>query len=784
MLKRVTTYGDEYGPEFRDGEGGGRDLDHWVRVCRRQARVIALGALAGALVGLAFIVSAVPQYTATTNLLIDSRKDPESASSSIAETVFDPGAIDSQVEVLRSSRVGLAVVADLDLTNNPEFTRKPESTLRRALNRTWSALGCERWLRAPLEAASRSALQHETLRKAFDWTRSALGFGRGLQAPPEAESRSALQQDALARLEKNLEVRRVDRTYVLAIDFTSPNSKLAAAIANAFASAYLADQLDSHFEASDRLVRWMQTRIAQLKTDSLNSDLAVQKFKTEHGLVTADGKLVSDEQLTQLLTQLMSAQSDTARTKARIDKIDEMLKSGKIEGADALDSSVLTELRQKFLAASGSRPRLAADYQRQISEELARIADSYRSEAQVAKAKEDTLRQSMATLMDEHAEANRALVQLRELERESDNYRSLYQNFLQRYQEIIQRQTAPLSEARVITAAFPPEIPAYPRKSLILALSLVLGSMAGVGVGVLREYWDRVFRNASQVHDELGMEFLGMLQFLDRPSRLRKAKGLPLDPRRIVLRDSRQRYAIDHPLSRFSETLRSIKLTADIRLADRQPKVIGIISALSGEGKSFVSTNMASLLACLGASTLLIDGDLRVAELTSSIAGHATEGILEAIRGLQPLDDVILTEPDTGLRFLPAVVGQPLYHPGGVLSSPGMRELLAEAGKDFDYVIVDLPPVGAVADVAAAATAFDAFIFVVAWGTTPRVDVQSILASDTTLRERCLGVVFNKVDMERVGVYQSHGSRGYYPYPYSQYFREDGPTHLVVRDRA
>ena len=117
------------------------------------------------------------------------------------------------------------------------------------------------------------------------------------------------------------------------MDFTSPDPKMAATIANSFAEAYLADQLDSKVEASERLSHWMEAHIAQLKKDSLSSDLAVQKFKADHGLVTADGRLVSDQQMTELTAQLMAAHNDTAKAEARSDQITEMLKSGQTDGS-------------------------------------------------------------------------------------------------------------------------------------------------------------------------------------------------------------------------------------------------------------------------------------------------------------------------------------------------------------------------------------------------------------------------------------------------------------------
>jgi succinoglycan biosynthesis transport protein ExoP len=739
---------------------GSVDFDLVLAAGRRQAPVIFAAAAIGLLLGFADIVAAVPQYTATTDLLIDSQKDKNDLSASISEVTFDTGAIDSQVEVLKSEKIALSVIASLKLTGDPEFMGARGTLLGRAIAIARSALDFTHWF------VSRS------------------------KSDPEAQFQ--LQRAAIDHLKSNLQVRRIARTYVLAIDYTAPDPAKAATIANAFADAYLTDQLDSKFEAARRASGWMQARIAQLKADSIASDSAVQKFKADRGLITADGKLVSDQQMTELNTQLMLAHGETARAEARFNQISELLKSGQTDGAvtDSLGNPVITELRQKYLAASKTEAELEsklggahvavinlrremAEYQRLIFEELQRIAETYRSEGQVARAKEESMNVSMSALVSRSAGTNQTMVQLRELEREAETYRTLYQAFLQRYQETVQQQSYPTTEARVITEATPPTAPSYPRRSMTLSLSLIIGSLGGFGIGALREYRDRVFRVASQVRDELGLELLGMLEVIEEAVPIARTGADPHAAKRVLLKDSLRRYTIDHPISSFSETLRSVKVAADLALADRRPKIIGVISVLPGEGKSTVSKNLGSLLAHLGAKTLLIDGDLRNPGMTRAIAPHAEIGILEAIRGEVPLRDCLVSEPDSGLFVLPAVIKKRVHHTSEILNSPGMRAILREAGEHFEYVVVDLPPLGPVVDVRAAASMFDAFVFVVEWGRTARSVVRTILASEGAIYDKCLGVVFNKVHMSKIKLYAHYGSKDYYHRSYDKYYRSE-----------
>lgn len=165
--------------------------------------------------------------------------------------------------------------------------------------------------------------------------------GSRLGEKGNGEEEAHLERAAIARLRANLEVHRVARTYVLAVDYTSPDRGKAAAIANAFAEAYLTDQLDAKFEATRRAAGWLQTRLAELKQKSLDFDLAIQKFKAEKGIVVTGGDkpgLISDQQLSEVNEQMVLARADTAKAEARYEQIEDLLKSGRV-GATVPDFS-------------------------------------------------------------------------------------------------------------------------------------------------------------------------------------------------------------------------------------------------------------------------------------------------------------------------------------------------------------------------------------------------------------------------------------------------------------
>jgi succinoglycan biosynthesis transport protein ExoP len=270
----------------------------------------------------------------------------------------------------------------------------------------------------------------------------------------------------------------------------------------------------------------------------------------------------------------------------------------------------------------------------------------------------------------------------------------------------------------------------------------------------------------------LGLDFLGSLPIV-RKGRRHKSEGEQTNDKQVDPGDVILRYSIDNPLSSFAETLRAAKVAVDLTLGERRPKIIGIISVLPNEGKSTVSKNFASLLAHLGARALLIDADLRNPGLTRVMARYARAGIVEAIRGDYPLKDLLLSEPDSGLSFLPAVLTKQVRHSSAVMASAGMQNLFTEAGKSFDYIVVDLPPLGPVVDVRAAASMFDAFVFVVEWGKTPRNMVRSCLGAEVALSEKCVGVIFNKADMKKIHLYEDDSSKELYYAKYTKYYQSE-----------
>ncbi len=752
-------------PAFADARAGANlaeSAERLLAAVRRQWVAIALCLVLAVAGGVAYLLTAVPLYTATVTILTNQNTTKLIHELSIAEgDAADDGGMQSQVELIRSEKVGLRVVDSLGLATDMRFLKGVPGMVDRVTDFGRGLFRFESWFAT-------------------------------VEAPPEPTDET--RRWALSVLRNGLEAQRVGRTYALDVSFTSPDPATAARVAAAYGEAYIADQIDTMYEATRTAGDWLQRRIEELRRLAVESDLAVQKFRSEHGLIAIAEVLVTEQNLSEINRRLIEAQEETAQAQARFERIKDIIDSGSTDAlvSDALDSSVVYRIRERYLDAakreSEIRAQLGADheqavrlrgemdeYRRQMFEELGRIAESYQSDVEVARSRENSIRASAAGATEETIASGEVMVELRELERQAETYRDLYERFLERYQEAVQQESFPIIEARIINPAKAPTRPSSPNAGLVLALSGLLGLAAGAGLAAFREHRDRYFRTGDQIRAELGVPFIGVAPKLEAGRSAQPSASRPAHPRQVNKRDPIGDYVIDHPQSQLAETLRSTQFQVDVALGERRPKVIGVVSVLPGEGKTTTSLNLAELLASQGGRTLLIDADLRRPGLTRSVARHAETGLIEGILDRRPLRDLLIVNPRTKLAMIPAVVRQRVTHSSELLASEGMEDLIAAAGEAFEYVVLDLPPLLPVVDARAVAPRVDAFVLVVAWGETTRHVVRSTLEREPLIAEKLVGAILNKVDQDRMKYYWSFGSTEYYYSRYSSY-HETGPA--------
>lgn len=738
-----------------------------------------------------YVFTTPKRYTGTAVLVIDSRKMQglqTQAPTNGSDNPIDSAMVDSQVEILKSEAIASKVIKDLKLAQSPEFMSDGGGLLS-SINAAISGMFSE-------------------------------------SKPPSEEQ---LLRAALARFASNLSIKRVGVSYVIEISFQALSQEQAAQIANAVAEGYIVDSLESKYQASRRAAVWLQDRLKELRSQASSAERTVADFKAKNNIVDAGGRLLTEQRLAELNSSLTVARSQRAEAQAKLERITSILNADSEDSkvilndlatvSETMANPVITKLRQTYLEDAAKQADWANRYgpthmavvnlrnqmreiRRSITDELRRTAEVYKSDLEIAKAREESSQKSLNDTIAVSNDTGQAQIVLRDLESNAQSARALSDNFLQLYMVSVQQQSFPITEARVITqAATTPPNKTSPKTTLILLAAIVGGSILAGITAILFDMMDRVFRTASQVEQLVQTNCLASIPIIDQglgdtgePAQLGRAawpfrkrakpRSLQAPPRPNALalergepgsshpqphrerllsaEDSVGRYVINAPFSRFAEGFRSIKLASDLsNYGSASNKVLGITSALPDEGKSTISEALAQTVAQSGSRTILIDGDIRNPRLTARLTPNAQLGLIHVIAGKADWRDVVWTDPQTNLHFLPCAVTSRFSNSSDLLASQQMENLFRHLRQHYDRIILDLSPLAPVVDVRATRGLADSYILVIEWAKSKVDVVERVLAETPIVRERMLGAVLNKVNVAVMSRYDSYGA-GYY----------------------
>jgi exopolysaccharide transport family protein len=714
------------------------DLNWYVEVLFRHARMI-LG-MAGICLALAlFIIFLItPEYTASSQILLDPSKQnilgPEAITS---ELNLDSSAVDGQIALVKSKSLLTRVVEDEKLAAEPGFGADPSPSF-------------------------------------LSQIKSLLPFGEPAESVSGPNNALTEEQQKLARgtlravriLQRNTSVARVGRANVLEVKYTSPGPEKSAQIANAIANAYMTDQLESRYQAARRASEWLADRIAKLGNELRASEAEVARFRAENNMGGAVTGALSDQQLSELNAKLVAARAESAEKKAKYDQAQRIIaEGGNLQSVpDVIRSVVISALRSKQAEVSQREADLVAKYgerhpavvnvraerqdnERQIRAEVSRIIANLQNDYDVAKTREVSLEQSLG-VGGEGGANNAIALRLRELERTANANRTLYESFLSRAKISDEQTSLQVRQARIIATATVPGSPSYPNKFLFSSLGLFLGLFGGVGAAFLIETVRRGFSTPQEVEQVLEIPALASVPQLTE-------KELAVDGNTITP----LAYLIKKPLSRFGEEVRTLRAGIQMSDVDNPPKIIQVTSVVPGEGKTTVAMSMAQSAGTNFPRVLLIDCDLRRPAATKTFGLGKKPGLVDLLVGTASLDSTIVQASGTSFWIMGS--GAATHNPPDLLSSGRMESLLQQLRSSFDYIVIDSPPIGPVIDAAVLTKFVDKVVFVSRWNETPR-DIIARAVQQLQSQRKVAGLVLNHVNTKLSSRYGGYYHTRYY----------------------
>ena len=731
---------------LEDTEGSVRPedaLSNQLRFWRRSFEkkrwaIVFLTLLVGAVTAL-IVYSITPIYRSTVTLYIEPAKSKVVSIEEVYGGVSgNREHIQTQLEILKSRELAEKLVKRLNLTTDPAIDprQKPPALDLPFHWRDWIPAG---WL--PDESAI---------------------------------SEEALNERVIRSVRSDLDVQLVRLSFLIKVSFESTDKALAAKVANTLADVYVENDLEARLQMTQKAGSWLTDRVKGLRATVEASERALQQFRDKEKIVDAKGvALGASSQLNTLTTAMVAARQKVAElenayrqvqavlkgeSRAKLESIPAVLRSPSViplKTAEAEAERKLAELNNRYGA---NHPKIIAAESdlRQARENTQKVVDSVVSsitrEYEVAKATEKTMQSSLDKSKSEIQDMSRKEFQLASLERDVQTNRQLYDLFVNRAKETGVTGDLQSTIARVVDPAIVTMTPVKPRKTLIISISLFIGLMLGIVLALLLEYLDNTVRSGEDVATKLQVPLLGILPWVP-------GKHAKFELQRGFLKNF-------NPA--FSEAVRTLRTGILMTALQNPHKVVLVTSSVPEEGKTSVSMNLAFALAQVK-RTCLVDADMRRPSVYKVLGGDVNmPGLSNLVADTETMAKCV-HQHESGLYYIPSGPVPP--NPSELLSSKRFADVLHKLESSFDIILIDSPPVQLVSDASILASVANALVFVVRADATPYQVSKGALDLLKKGKAHLLGVVLNRLDVEKSERYYGYGRYFSYGGKYKYYKR-------------
>ncbi len=711
-------------------------LKLWNSLWRRKWSILSL-VLAVMMVAALAVLVVTPIYRAAATLLIEQK----AAKVVSIEQVYGLDGmgneyLQTQFELLKSRALAERVVRQLNLTTHPEFDprQQPEPLID------------------------------------LSWLRSALNFHKVVPVtlPGDLEDEEVLSEaeifdEVVKQFMEVTSVSQQGKSQLVTISVEMADPRTAALAANALANGFIESQLEATMEMSATATNWMNSRLGELRAKLKEAEDRLQSFREAENLVDIDGvsTIVAGE-LSLTADRMIDARRQRAEAESQYRQVQAMRSGGwerlatipavlghpliqQFKADEAKAKAKVEELSRRYgarhPAMEGARSELnaaSASLRGQVEQIVAGIERNY----QLAVANENSLRSSFNANKAQIQQFSAKEFRLRELQREVEANRALYDTFMTRLKETSATADLDTANARIVDPAVVPSEPVKPKKTLIVLIAGLLALFAGVGLTLLLDALNNTFKSTEEIEGKLNIPVLGILPLLKNKERSEIAH---------MFQEGQNKP--------FCEAIRTIRTGVVLSAMDNAHKVIVITSSIPGEGKSTVSANLAFALGQVE-KVLLIDADLRRPTLAKNFDFPVgTPGLANLIANTAKLEDCL--REVNGISMLCAGTVPP--NPLELLSSQRFAKAMEYLKSKYDRIIIDSPPTQAVSDAMVLSTFANALIYVIKSDSTAIPLVEKGVGQLLQNNAPVTGIVLNQVDVKKAQKYgYSYG--GYYDY--------------------
>ncbi len=577
-----------------------------------------------------------------------------------------------------------------------------------------------------------------------------------------------------------LSVQPAKNTRLVLISVETLRPELAAQIANELSRRYIEQTLEFRYQTSSEATKWLSQQLDEQRQKVVEAEQALQKIKEREGILNVEERRkLLDAKLQQLGANLTSLKTTRLEKEALWRQMRGA--SNPEENGAVMQSAVVQQLRVDLANLERQQSQLLERYldqhpeviqvrnqiaetRKRIAAEAQRVIRSAENDYKAAAAQEASiaaaLEQAKAEALDIASRAGEYDTRKRELDANQEVLGSL----MSRLKQTDVSTELKASNIRIVDPAVVPRAPIRPNRQRDVLFGLLMGLMAALGLAFFLEYLDNTLKTPEDVREHLGVPLLGVIGEMES----KNPGPVLLGPR---------------PVGSFAEGYRVLRTALDYSWPDKAPRVIVVTSTSPGEGKTLTSVNLALTLASADGKVLLIDGDLRKPQVHTLLKLQKRPGLSDVLVGQAKVADAVQSVPNTHLSLLSA--GTHVPSPADLMTTPVLDGLVLGLRNVYNWIVIDSPPVAAVADALILSRATDGVVVVAGAEMVPRGAVRHTLARVNESGARILGVVLNRAQSRRRGYGSYYGH--YYGHYYGRYPQEAGPakvTHIRDRDRA
>ncbi len=698
--------------------------DYWKVIVKRSNSALTFFSVIVVVVIIGTLTT-IPIYRASTRVLIDRENQNVASLKDVYYDIYSEDYYHTQYELIKSAAVAYKAVKNLNLEGNPDFNPAAKKQSEGFMGGLSRALG---------------------------------SIFSGKKTPEDAVKDDPAM--ALAKMvQGGLRVEPVKNSRIVNISFEYHEPRLAAAIANGVANAYVEQVLDIKMGAAKQAVEWMSKKIDEQKKTLEESQKALHEYMKDKDIVELENKeALAPQKLQNLSYQLILSEAKRKdaealhnQVKGLANNLSEALTVPAVAGDTVMQSlrteeikkeKDIMELSKKFGEKHPQMIRLKEDL-RAIREKMAseakRIITSIKNDYELAKAREAGLRNSMAQGKGEAMVLSEKAIQYGVLKREVESNQQIYDALLKRIKETSLIEEVKSFNIYIIDKAEVPRGPVRPRKILNILLSVIVGLFGGVGIAFFLEYIDNTFKKPEDVEERLALPLLGVI---------------PLIKRTEASDENFETIAHTNQKSTISEMYRALRTS--ILLSTPEPvKSLVVTSSVENEGKTTTALNLAITLAQMDKMVLLVDADLRKPKVHSMLKMDNSIG-LSSFLARQVVQNMIKVSEVPNLSIITAGPLPP--NPSELLGSKRMKEFLDVVNEKFDIVVFDAAPLITVTDTTLLSDLVDGTVLVLRSGMTTFDIAKRGVKLLRDINAKVLGVVLNSMDTEK------EGYRYLYPY--------------------